>query len=467
MQSTLILTLLIVAAGILAALHALLTKRDSRAAFGWIGFCLILPVAGPVIYLLFGINRLNEQANRSYISKLEVDNTPSIKDPVGSSLRPISKVGELVTGKGLRACTSCEVLENGEGLYPAMLEAFAGAKSKIYLSSYIFDNDETGDRFISALRDAQDRGVDVRIIIDALGEYMSLPRIGRKLRRSGLNFVRFNPITLLPPSLHINMRNHRKIVIVDSHTAFTGGQNIGNRHLAQSPQRHPVRDLHFRLKGKVVDELERAFLHDWYYCIGRKKTESFQPSNENLTESAIWTRVVLDGPNEYIDRLNDLIVGVISAASRRVWIMTPYFLPGSDIVSALVGARLRGVDVKILLPRKNNIFLVHWALQNNLPYFVEKDIQIHFQPGPFVHTKILLIDDIYSLVGSANLDARSLRLNFELGLEIFDHRLNGQLAAHFEESLKAAEPVTAQQLREIPLHLRIRNAMAWLFTPYL
>jgi cardiolipin synthase len=459
--------MLVAAVGILAALHALLTKRDSRSAFGWIGFCLILPVVGPLIYVLFGINRLNERAHRTYISKLEADSTPSILAPAGTSLRPLSTVGERVTGKGLRACTSVDVLTNGEELYPAMLDAFAGATDKIYLSSYLFDNDTTGERFIEALCAAQARGVDVRIIIDALGEYMSLPRIGRKLRRCGLNFVRFNPITLIPPSLHINMRNHRKITIVDSRVAFTGGQNIGDRHLVNRPSGHRVQDLHFRLTGKVVDELERAFLHDWYYCIGRKKTEPFKPSNENLTESDIWTRVVMDGPNEYIDRLNDLIVGVTSTATRRVWIMTPYFLPGSDIVSALVGARLRGVDVKILLPSENNIFLVHWAMQNNLLYFMEKDIEIYFQPGPFVHTKILLIDDIYSLVGSANWDARSLRLNFELGLEVFDRGLNRHLATHFQNSLARATRVTSEQLAASTLPLRIRNALAWLFSPYL
>lgn len=462
-----VLYLLAVVAGLAASLHALLTKRDSRAAFGWIGFVLILPVFGPLIYLVFGINRLKEHAHRAYLSRLEADTTPSILTPTGTHLRPLSIVGERVTGRGLRSCDSVTLLEDGEALYPAMLEAIENAQSKVYLSSYIFDNDDTGQRFLGVLRLAQDRGVDVRIIIDGLGEYMSLPRIGRRMAALKLNFARFNPITLVPPALHINMRNHRKLLIVDGQVAFTGGQNIGNRHLDTGNARRRVKDLHFRFTGKVVDELERAFLYDWYYCIGRRKTEPFTPSNENRLQSPVWTRVVLDGPNEFIDRLNDLIVGVISAASQRVWIMTPYFLPGADIVAAVVGARLRGVDVKIVLPANNNIPPVHWAVQHTLGYYIDKDIEVYFQPGPFVHTKAIVIDANYSLVGSANLDARSLRLNFELGLEVFDPGLNRQLSAYFVERLGQSERVTAVHLQRRSTLARIRNAAVWLFSPYL
>jgi cardiolipin synthase len=147
--------------------------------------------------------------------------------------------------------------------------------------------------------------------------------------------------------------------------------------------------------------------------------------------------------------------------------MTPYFLPGPDIVAALLGARLRGVDVRIILPSKNNIFLVHWANQNILSYFLEKDIAIYFQPPPFAHTKAIIIDDNYSLIGSANLDARSLRLNFELGVEIFDAGLNGRLADYLQTRAAAARRVEAEQLQSISFPVRIRNALAWLFSPYL
>ncbi|MBL4820458.1 MAG: PLDc N-terminal domain-containing protein [Gammaproteobacteria bacterium] len=468
MISPLIIYLLAVLAGIGAATHALLSKRDSKSAFGWIVFCLVIPIIGPLIYLIFGINRLHQAALKGYFARLEADESASICEPENTNFRPISAVGENVTGKGLRACNSVTMLENGEVLYPAMLKAIRNARTKIYLSSYIFDNDETGENFITALCDAQNRGVVVKVIIDGLGEYMSLPRVGKKLKNCGLNFARFNPITLFPPAIHVNLRNHRKILIVDSEIAFTGGQNIGNRQLASNMNNpHRVIDLHFSFTGKIVDELERAFLRDWHSSHGKKELTAFKPVNANLTQAKIWTRLVLDGPNEHLDRLNDLLVGIISTARERVWIMTPYFLPGVEIVSALVGARLRGVDVKILLPARNNIFLIHWASQKILPYFIEKNISVYFQPPPFIHTKALIIDHNYSLVGSANLDARSLRLNFELGLEIFDPVLNAQLAAYFKPKIENSLLVTDQQLRAISLPVRIRNGIAWLFSPYL
>lgn len=469
MNYTLLLPVLVIASSLAATLHALLNKRDPKAALGWIGFCLVLPLIGPVLYLIFGINRLHQRGHRAYFARLEADETPSIREPEGTDFRPISTVGERVTGKGLRACSTVSMLENGERLFPAMLEAIATAERTIHLSTYIFDNDATGERFAAALVAAKLRGVEIRIVIDGLGEFMSLPRIGVRLKRLGLDFARFNPVTLVPPAIHINLRNHRKILVVDGKVAFTGGQNIGNRQLADNADsRHRTTDLHFRFTGKIVDELERAFLRDWYSSRGHmRELYPFQPANPNLASAPIWTRLVLDGPNEHLDRLNDLLVGIISAAKERVWIMTPYFLPGPDIAAALVGARLRGVDVKIVLPSRNNIILVHWASQNILPYYIEKDIAVYFQPPPFVHTKALIIDRCYSLVGSTNLDARSLRLNFELGVEVFDRVLNQQLADYIEHKITSSTRITEAATKAISLPARIRNAAAWLFSPYL
>ncbi|MEX0901839.1 MAG: phospholipase D-like domain-containing protein [Pseudohongiellaceae bacterium] len=470
MINAIIVSALAAFCGLLAASHALMTKRDSRAAFGWVAFCLFLPLAGPVIYVIFGINRLHVHANRTYLAKLSADPTRSIREPEGVQLRPMSLIGERITGKGLYSCDEITMLENGEELYPAMLEAINSATRKVYLSTYILDNDFTGWTFISALSSARNRGVDVRIIVDGLGEFMTFPkrRIGRKINKAGLDFSRFNPIRLIPPALHINMRNHRKILLVDSELAFTGGQNIGDRHLyANDANKHRVTDLHFRFRGKIVDDLERAFLIDWYHCQGRRNEVSFEPAIENRRDARIWTRLVLDGPNEDMDKLNDLMVGTISTATKRVWIMTPYFLPGQDLIGAIMAAQLRGVDMKILLPVRGNIYLAQWATQNMLLHVMEKGIRVFLQPGPFIHTKALIIDDNYSLVGSANLDPRSLRLNFELGVEVFDHDLNSRLADYFKVKLLAANEISREQMLARPFWVRFRDALAWLFSPYL
>jgi len=465
---TVLFRVALVAAAAVAALHALFTKRDPKSALAWVAICLLIPFFGPLVYLIFGINRVAEKAQETYLARSPEDTSESIQEPAGTKLRPLSLVGESVTGFGLRSCDNIKLLENGENLYPAMIADIEAAADRIYLCTYIFQNDTTGDSFVNALCRAQDRGVDVRIIIDGLGGMAYPPVIGKKLRKRGLNYKQFNPITLLPPSLHINMRNHRKIMVVDGKAGYTGGQNIGDRHLVKKSHNPKcARDLHFRLTGKIVDEFERAFLKDWNHCVGTTEKAIYSPSNTNRTESDVWTRLILDGPNENLDKLNELLVGVFSLARNRIWIMTPYFLPGFDLLGALVAARLRGVDVKILLPERTNIHMAHWAAQHNLKHILTRDLQVYSQPAPFIHTKSILIDEEYVLIGSANLDPRSLRLNFELGVEVFNKTFAAEISKYFQSMLEVANLLTEQQLMARPRWMRIRNAVAWLFSPYL
>lgn len=452
----------------LASGHALLTKSDSRGAFGWIALCIILPLAGPILYLMFGINRVYSTARRHYVTKLPKDPLDTIAEPEGSNFRPLSMVGENVVKKGLSSCDEVLLLENGEAIYPAMLEAIANAQHHVLLCTYIFDRGDTGQQFIEALVAARERGLEVKVIVDGMGEWMSLRRIGPLLRRHNIEFARFNPITLLPPALNLNLRSHRKMLIVDNLYAFTGGANIGDRHLSERlDNAHRVLDIHFRLRGRIVDELEWAFRRDWHYCRGTRNTSPFQHSNPNSEKAPVWSRLVLDGPNKSLDRLNDLMLGVISAARERVWIMTPYFLPTEDIIGALVAAHLRGVDVQILLPGENNIKPAHWASRNILRLILETDLYIAYQAAPFIHSKILLIDDQYSLIGSANMDPRSLRLNYELGVELFSAQTNRELSDYFLKRRANATQVTKHEIANRSLPVRLRDSIAWLFSPYL
>lgn len=453
---------------IAASIHALLHHRDSRGAFGWIAICIILPIGGPIIYLLFGVNRVNLRAKQQYSVRLSKQANHTEEDTPATQFRPLSNVGENLTGDGLVSCDEVVVLENGDALYPAMLNAIKAATQTIYLCTYIFDNDATGKDFVRALTAAKNRGVDTKVIVDGLGEWLGVGRIGPSLRKAGISFVRFNPLTLIPPALNINLRSHRKLLVVDGRVAFTGGANIGDRHLfSPEPVKHCAQDIHFQLKGRIVDELEWAFLRDWYYCIGTHNSTPYKNKNRTRADAQVWSRLVLDGPNKELDRLNDLIVGTIGAANERVWIMTPYFLPSLDLIGALIAAHLKGVDVRILLPSKNNIKLAHWATRNVLRPILEKSIPVYYQPAPFIHSKLLIIDSQYSLIGSANLDPRSLKLNYELGVEMFSPELNGQLRNYFSEKQNKAQLVTKEDLASRTLFERLRDSIAWLFSPYL
>jgi len=461
---------------IVTAGHALLYKRDSRAALGWISVCVIFPFAGPFMYFLFGINRVQTRAKKlqrrlpftlelGYESSEEGSNTELPSVHISPEFSDIARISDTVTMRPLVEGNRIELLQNGEQAYPAMLEAIEGARKSLFLSTYIFDTNDTGRTFIEALSRATGRGVDVRVIIDGFGELYSFPRAGTLLKKCGVRVARFLPPRLFPPTLHINLRNHRKILVADGLIGFTGGMNIGDRHLADNldnPSR--VEDLHFRITGPVISQVEQVFLEDWRFCTGEHAQQA--PAPVVHSGSAIC-RTIVEGPNEDMDKLSTILVGAVSVARYRVMIMTPYFLPSRELIAAMQTAALRGVEVDIILPGKNNLPFVHWASRNMLWELLQRGIRVYYQPPPFVHTKLFIVDNQYAQIGSANMDPRSLRLNFEMVMEIYDSEVVEIFASHIHERISLSREISLKDVDTRPLLARTRDALAWLFTPYL
>lgn len=465
-----------VSTALTAAAHALFYKRDPRAAWGWIGICLFFPLAGPLFYFLFGINRIRTRAHKleqkspfririGYERAEDDDESPSLSILTTTEFSEIAQLSEAVTRRPLVDGNLIEPLHNGEAAYPAMIAAIENAQNALYLSSYIFDADNTGKQFIDTLARAVERGVDVRVIIDGFGEMYSTPRAGTLLEQRGVRVARFLPPRLIPPRLYINLRNHRKILVADGHTGFVGGMNIGDRHLVENPENSErVIDLHFRLQGPVVSQIEHVFLEDWRFTTGEKTVPS--ASAEKGAGEAIC-RTIVDGPNEDLDKLASILLGAVSAARKRIYVMTPYFLPSREMIAALQTAALRGLEVVVVLPAKNNLPFVHWATRNMLWEILQKGVRVYYQPPPFVHTKLFIVDDYYVQIGSANIDPRSLRLNFELAVEIYHRPTTALLAAHFIKNMKRSRETTLEEIDARPLTIRTRDALAWLFSPYL
>lgn len=459
--------------------HALLHQRYPSSALGWVAVCLVFPFVGPVLYFLFGINRVETRAKKlegrrptAFVDLQNFEKAAHIVSVMPGELdlpvrfSEIARISERVTGLPLLAGNRVKILHNGEAAYPEMLRAIESAQKSVYLTTYIFDTTETGKRFITALADATARGVDVRVIIDGIGELYSITRAGARLKKAGVKMARFLPPTLFPPSAHINLRNHRKILIVDGQTGFTGGINIGDRHLVDARRRKKNRmvDIHFRLTGPIVMQLEQVFLEDWAFCTGEqtKPTPSLPVQSGN-----VLCRAITDGPNEDLNKLSTILIGAISSARKRILVMTPYFLPSAEMISALKTAAIRGIDVQIVLPQKNNLPFVQWASNNTLSELIYWGVRVYFQPPPFVHSKLFLLDDHYIQIGSANLDPRSLRLNFEFNVEIYDREVNQTLADHVTTRIRASRQLTLAELENRPLPVKVRDAVVWLFSPYL
>lgn len=452
--------------GLGAAWHALLNKRDSRSALGWMAVALALPIAGPLAYLLLGINRVHTRARRRLPSALRSRRrrTDAVL-PQPPELADLARAGAVVSGRPLRPGNGIVPLRNGEQAYPAMLEAIAGALTSIDLATYIFENNATGHRFVAALAAAQARGVRVRVLLDGLGEWYS-PGIHRRLRRAGIDARAFNPLQLLPPSLAVNLRNHRKLLVVDGVVAFAGGINIGDRHLLAPPRtRHPVADLHFQLRGPVVADLQQVFADTWCQA-GGDATDAVAAIPPD-TAGPSRCRVIADGPDENLDQLALILQSACSAARRSLRIMTPYFLPSRELIAGLQSAALRGIAVTVLLPERSNLPYVHWATRNLLWELLDRDVQVRYQPPPFNHGKLLVVDESYVLFGSANIDPRSLRLNYELGVEVFDPAFGGAMSQAFDDLVAGSRAVTRAELDERSLAVRTRDALCWLFSPYL
>jgi cardiolipin synthase len=446
-----------------AGIHVLLYKRDSRAAFGWLGLIIVFPIAGAILYALFGVNRVRRKARRISLNFAhEGGQRRHLEQPPTGTQQSLP--GLKVTGSDPVPGNQVTTFYKGEDAFPAMLAAIGEARKEVLLSSYIFDNDDTGLQFIKKLADALHRGCKVRVLVDDAGIRYSFPTIIQELKRNAVPFRRFMPLRLLPPSFSINLRTHRKLLITDRRVTFAGGMNIGDRQLVNGPSPHRASDLHFRFEGPLTPSCVSLFADDWKFAGGDGLEDWVQPcSNQGQARC----RLVSDGPDDTLDSLILVIMGAISSARQRIWIMTPYFLPNRQMLGCLQAAALSGVDVQVMIPQENNWAIVQWALQHNMAELLDTGVQIIQRSAPFAHSKCLVIDNDYVLVGSSNLDPRSLRLNFELGIEVFDLELNRELSAHFAEVMAQCTPFTIDRLNARGTFARLRDGASALFSPYL
>ncbi len=466
-----------VAISLAAATHAVLYKRDPRAAIGWVGVILLFPFAGTGLYLLLGINRIQRRAAHL---RRHAHATPALKRTIVRSphalqtmlpgrtrhLAMLDRIVTTITHSPLLAGNACSPLENGDQAYPAMLAAIAEARTSISLSTYIFGNDAAGLPFVDALAGAARRGVAVRVLIDAVGARYTRPTVRGPLRRAGVTTALFMPTITPWHAPYFNLRNHRKLLVIDGHTGFTGGINIRENNLVQRAQADTVQDVHFMLRGPVVAHLQDAFADDWRFTTGEDLSgPCWFPALD--TAGPVIARGICDGPDEDFDRMAKTLLGALACAHRSIRIATPYFLPNPTLISALNTAAMRGVSVDILIPRVNNLRTVGWAMAAQLWQVLEWDCRVWLSPPPFDHTKLLLVDDEWSLIGSANWDPRSLRLNFEFNVECYCPHLAATLRQLFERKRAKAERVRLHDMDSRSLPVRIRDGVARLFTPYL
>ncbi|HEY3516414.1 MAG TPA: phospholipase D-like domain-containing protein [Gammaproteobacteria bacterium] len=446
-----------------ASLHALLHKRRPQSAFGWIALCFTLPLAGALLYYLFGINRVEIRARKLLTGHPALECPTEYVGTPPPALLPLSRLGFAVSGWPLTAANRVELLHDAAAIFDAMIAAIEAAREYVYFSTYIFDGGALGRRFAVALAAAAERGADVRVLLDGVGEWYSWERASDLFRGTRVRFARFLPPRIWPPTIRVNLRNHRKILVVDGDAAFTGGINVRDRYL-DGAEGERIVDSHCRITGPVVTQIETVFLRDWQFTTA---DASSAPRRLSQPAGDALCRAIADGPDSALDRLTTLITGAIGSARRRVAIMTPYFVPPRELVAPLQAAALAGIDVAVILPARNNLPYVHRATRHMLWELLQRGVHVYYQPPPFVHSKLFYVDDYYAQVGSANFDARSLRLNFELNVEVFDRDTVTSLASHFEAIRARSLRLTLEDVDKRPVLTKAIDGVAWLFSPYL
>jgi len=466
-----------VAISLSVSAHIVLHKRDTRAAIVWVGIVWLSPLLGSLLYLGFGINRIQRRARHLRSEQLRPDPPGErvvcpdglLDEVLGAEGEHLKSLKRLIDGSSRLPLTPgnrIEPLVNGEQAFPQMLEAIEQAQRSVTLSTYIFDNDRAGQQFFQSLRHAVERGVEVRVIIDDVGasySWLSMPRL---LRRAGIPCANFLP-KLVPWRLHYtNLRNHRKLLVVDGVIGFTGGMNIREGNCLELNPPYPVQDLHLRVEGPLVTHLQEVFAEDWAFCTGELLEGEpwfFEPQDVG----AVLARGLPDGPDEDADSFHLALLGALATARRSVYVFTPYFLPDPALMTSLEVAAMRGIEVNIVLPEVNNLLLVQWASNAYHGQLIERGCRIWLSAPPFDHTKLCVVDGMLSLLGSSNWDPRSLRLNFEFNVECYDAALAQSLETLVRERIATAHLVTLPEIATRSLPARLRDGIARLASPYL
>jgi cardiolipin synthase len=465
LASTITIVLSLIGSG-----HAVLRKRDVRGTIAWVGLIWLLPIVGVTLYALLGVNRIRRKARvlrpEAHEPMAELEPHSLGPSELDAPVRPLIRLVDRMVHHRLVAGNRIELLQNGDEAFPAMLAAIDAAERSVNLATYIFDGDRAGRQFCDALRRARDRGVEVKVLIDDVGKLYSWPPITRLLEQLDLPHALFLP-TLVPGQLRfVNLRNHRKVLVVDGRVGFTGGMNVREGNcLAWSPK-HPIRDIHARIEGPVVAHLQQVFAEDWHFTTGHQLAgERYFPQLAPAGRSV--ARGLPDGPDEDFEVLRMTLLGALSVARERVRVLTPYLVPDGALITALNVAAMSGVAVDLVIPARCNIRLVQWATMGLIWQLLERGCRVWQSPEPFDHGKLMVVDGRWTLLGSANWDMRTLRLNFEYNLECYDRELAAKAESIIVDRMTAGRELTLDEVEQRSLPAKLRDGAARLLTPYL
>ncbi len=471
-------------------LHALKRRRNASATILWIFVAWSFPIVGPALYLGFGIDRIPDkgfrkkaanQIMRDQRQARHKDQTPfvawhynfstaeeqienDISRRLNRSIDPLNIDHPLLDGNSITP------LLGGDEAYPLMLEAIRCAKNHIHLQSFIIFPDDIGRLFLEELKKKALEGVQVRLMFDRFGSTHAY--FGGLFRRykgiPNLQICGWTQANPLKRQFQINLRNHRKNLVIDGHVAFFGGVNISGENKG-TPEINPIRDYHFKVEGPLVHELQFSFLRDWFFMTNESIDKLLSVDHFPMMVSLGPTRARLvdGGPSEPPDLTSEVFFNATIIAKQQLLVVTPYFVPTSDILRALCSAARRGVDVRLVVPEKNNHRYAGIASKALFEELLSAGVRIFLRKPPFIHAKAMLVDSCVALVGTANLDVRSLELNYETTVLIDDEAVVDKLKGFVHEDIALSREISLNEWRQRPAMQKLAENLCALMTPVL
>lgn len=445
--------------------YIVLQKREPAATLAWLISLAALPYVGIGIYYLIGPQKIERQRLRR--ARHHVTLTTAAPE-TEADVRELERLGRAVTGLPQTTASQVQLLIGGAAKFDRLLQDVAQAQAHIHLEYYIFAPDHSGTVLRDALIERARQGVCVRLLLDAVGSSKASRRFLQPLQQAGAQIAWFHPLRTarLWRRPWLNLRTHRKIVVIDHSIGYTGGMNVTDDQDARI-KADAYHDLHLRLEGDAVRSLQLVFCEDWAYATG--STDFMADLGRQLPgqqHGTIITQVLTSGPDNRWEPIHRMHVSAIHAAKRRVWLSTPYFVPGEAAMMAITSAAQGGLDVRLLVPKMSDSRLVTYAGRSYYDTLLQAGVQVHEFGPPMVHAKALLVDDDLALIGSANFDHRSFRLNFEIAMLFHDAGVAAELEHMLQADFARAPAVRDDRHRSLLVH-RLPEALARLMSPLL
>ncbi|RST77514.1 cardiolipin synthase [Siminovitchia acidinfaciens] len=478
--STAVISIFLILNIVLAGFVVFLERRDAGATWAWLLVLFFIPVVGFVLYLIFGQNlsrkKIFEWKDKRKIGIMEITDTQinmlrngdfPFHDNKTAQFKDLVYMLLVNDSAVLTQDNSVDIFTDGNEKFQALMNDIRGAKDHVHLVYYIMRNDRLGNELLSLLVEKAKQGVEVRVLYDAMGSRRLPRKFFRPLIDAGGKVSAFFPAIIPHLNLQVNYRNHRKLAIIDGAVGYIGGFNIGDEYLGLNKRFGYWRDTHLKIYGKAVFAMQTRFILDWNQASSSKINyeDRLFPEIEAVGDTDV--QIVSSGPDSEWEQIKYGYIKLINSAKDYILIQTPYFIPDSSVLDALKIAVLSGVDVRLMIPNKPDHPFVYWATYSNVGELLKAGAKVYIYENGFIHAKTMVADGKIASVGTANIDVRSFRLNFEVNAFLYDQELVEELVHIFEKDVTLSRELTYEQYLQRPKVIRFKESVSRLLSPVL